>query len=207
MEHKYTECFHCCATILVIRTPVTRLQCWSTYLNFSLLYSTSLKKTPGKNKHKCQKKGKEKYLQFITLNRLLLWGLLHKVRDEDFQCGSSWSLHQITSESSDVLQHANLPVQQSAVYRRNIYSNHHLGRCHKDDWLCCERKWSRCKLDSFQLILVVLVWLHQTRLTGSVWCLSSDLFGWWKLLQITVVRFQSSTSWCIKYSLIIIYQD
>lgn len=29
------------------------------------------------------------YLQFIALNRLLLRGLLHKVRDEDFQCGSS----------------------------------------------------------------------------------------------------------------------
>lgn len=33
----------------------------------------------------------KKYLQFVALDRLLLRRLLHKVRDEDFQCGSSWN--------------------------------------------------------------------------------------------------------------------
>lgn len=32
---------------------------------------------------------RRKYLQFIALDGLLLGRLLHKVRDEDFQCGSS----------------------------------------------------------------------------------------------------------------------
>lgn len=36
--------------------------------------------------------GRRKYLQFIALDGLLLGRLLHKVRDEDFQCGSSFGV-------------------------------------------------------------------------------------------------------------------
>lgn len=36
--------------------------------------------------------GRRKYLQFVALDGLLLGRLLHKVRDEDFQCGSSFGV-------------------------------------------------------------------------------------------------------------------
>lgn len=35
--------------------------------------------------------GEQTHLQFVALDGLLLRRLLHKVRDEDFQCGSSWN--------------------------------------------------------------------------------------------------------------------
>lgn len=108
---QYTQCYHCCATS---NSNNSCLQ--NSYYPPSMLGIRTLKWTG------IQVRTLKKYLQFVALNRLFLWGLLHKVRDEDFQCGSSWSSQQISSESraSDTLQHANLPVELHNVHSKNI---------------------------------------------------------------------------------------
>lgn len=65
----------------------------------------------------------EEYLQFIALNRLLLWCLLHKVRDEDFQCGSSWNLrencrwgHNQQWICNTQLHHCNIYVHSKCIF-------------------------------------------------------------------------------------------